>query len=96
MRYGKELKYLSASAVMIGNEENRIKREKHARENVQLGPRFRFIHEVFDEKVELNEAIEHILRDFPSYSREVVLNWYYAEKENRTNLRESRDDDGER
>ena len=81
---------------MIGNEENRIKREKHARENVQLGPRFRFIHEVFDEKVELNEAIEHILRDFPSYSREVVLNWYYAEKENRTNLRESKDDDGER
>lgn len=96
MRYGKELKYLSASAVMIGNEENRIKREKNARENVQLGPRFRFIHEVFDEKVELNEAIEHILRDFPSYSREVVLNWYYAEKENRTNLRESKDDDGER
>lgn len=96
MRYGKELKYLSASAVMIGNEENRIKREKHARENVQLGPRFRFIHEVFDEKVELNEAIEHILRDFPSYSRENVRKWYDDEFEKRTNSKKGRDDDGER
>ena len=51
---------------------------------------------MFDEKVELNEAIEHILRDFPSYSRENVRKWYDDEFEKRTNSKKGRDDDGER
>ena len=88
--------YLATTAEIIENENERIKRAKHIVESKQLGPRIIFIHEVFDEGKQLNEAMEHILKDFPALSREIVLNWYYAEKGRRTNLRERKDDDEER
>ena len=84
--------FMTKNAEIVEGKNKKIEKEKHAIENRQLGPRFKFRHEVFNHKKNLNDAIEQILQEFPALSREIVLGWYYDEKAERTNLKEKNED----
>ena len=60
----------------------------------KLGPRTKFIHYIYDEKMDLEKAVEKVLLEFPSLERENVLYWYYDEKNKKERGRENGEDEG--
>ena len=78
---------ITAAEIAAYNADKYIRRkkqiEKIQNEIPQVGPRTKFIHYVFDLKMNLDEAINNILKEFPAQDKENIFQWYYDDKNNR-------------
>lgn len=59
---------------------------------IQPGPRSIFLHLIYDEKKELEEAMDVISQRFPAISRNNMQNWYEEAEKKRQTERGANDD----
>ena len=72
--------------------------EKKKKEKIEkgitpiVGPRLKFFHYIYDEKMLMKPAIEKIISEFPAISVDDIIKWYDEEERRREKERSNSDE----
>ena len=70
--------------------KERIERMKN--EQPRLGPRLTFLHYIYDEKMNIKDAVWKILKEFPAINVDDIIRWYNEEENRRLKERSNSDE----
>lgn len=79
---------LKASEILGYTIESEL-RERRKMEKIKskstpkLGPRSKFIYYIYDLKMDLEEAVDKIIKEFPVLEKNNIIDWYNDEKNKR-------------